>query len=273
MNIDDIEMCKELRRKIFLAAQKGGASHLASSYSCLEILYTLYVKKVMKIDLMDVRDRNRDRFILSKGHAALALYAVMNALGVMENKTLENYLQPGSCMGGEPCMRDFPWIETSTGSLGHGFSVAVGMAIAQKLDGSDSRTFVLIGDGECEEGTIWEAAMSARAFQLNNLVAILDCNGLQQMKSVGGTIGLANWREKWEAFGWLVKETAGHDIEALERVLCEKNETNKPLLIIAHTVKGKGVSIIENNPVWHYRAPKKSEKQVFESELGISEIT
>lgn len=272
MNIDDIEMCKELRRKIYLIAQKGGASHLASSYSCLEILYTLYVKKVMKIDITNLQDRNRDRFVLSKGHAVLALYVVMNALGMLENEKLENYLQAHSSMGGEPCVRDFSWIETSTGSLGHGFSVAVGMAIAQKLDAINARTYVLVGDGECEEGTIWEAAMSARAFQLNNLVAILDCNGLQQMKPVDGTIGMTNWREKWEAFGWLVKEVEGHDIEALEQVLSEKNETNSPLLIIAHTIKGKGVSIIENNPVWHYRAPKKSEKRIFERELGISEM-
>lgn len=272
MKIDDIEMCQKLRREIFLTAQRGGASHLASSYSCLEILYTLYVKKVMNIDINNIPDRDRDRFVLSKGHAALALYVVMNALGMLDREDLENYLQPHSSMGGEPCIRDYSWIETSTGSLGHGFSVAVGMAMAQKLDAIDARTFVVIGDGECEEGTIWEAAMSARAFQLNNLVAVLDCNGLQQMNSVSETIGVMNWKEKWEAFGWLVKEVDGHDIDALELALSEKNETNKPLIIIAHTIKGKGVSIIENNPVWHYRAPKKSEKAIFEKELGISEM-
>lgn len=270
MTSDDIERCRELRKEIFLTAQRGGASHLASSYSCLEIIYTLYAKKIMKADINNVGDKNRDRFVLSKGHAVLALYAVMNSLGVLRHEELENYLQIHSYMGGEPCARDFPWIEASTGSLGHGLSVAVGMAIAQKLDVINARTFVIIGDGECEEGTIWEAALSARAFHLNNLVVILDCNGLQQMKHVSETIGVANWKEKWESFGWLVRETDGHDIDALEFVLSEKNETDRPLLIIAYTIKGKGVSVIENNPVWHYRAPKKSEKRVFERELGIS---
>ena len=243
----DKNACKRLRRKIYLTVVKGGMGHLASCYSCLEILYTLYVKKVMKYDIHDVSAKDRDRLVLSKGHAGVALYWVMCEAGMMKAEG----------------------IEASTGSLGHGLSMAVGMAMAQKLDQSNTRTFAIIGDGECEEGTIWEAAMSAPAFQLNNLVVILDCNEIQKMTTIEGTIGLVNWKEKWEAFGWLVKEGVGHEIEALEAVFTEKNDTDKPLFVIAHTIKGKGVSIMENNPLWHFKLPNRKEKKVFQEELEM----
>ena len=145
------------------------------------------------------------------------------------------------------------------------------MAMAQKMDGLNARTFVIIGDGECEEGTIWEAAMSAAAFHLSNLVVILDCNQIQKMKTITETIGMNNWTEKWRSFGWNVKEVDGHDIDALERVLKEKNDTDMPLFIIAHTVKGKGISIMENNPLWHFKMPNRKEKKVFQKELAISD--
>ena len=265
----DKNACKRLRRQIYLTVAKGGMGHLASCYSCLEILYTLYVKKVLKYDIHDVNAKDRDRLVLSKGHAGVALYWVMCEAGMMKAEELDTFLQPGSRVGGEPCMRDLPGIEASTGSLGHGLSMAVGMAMAQKLDQSDARTFVVIGDGECEEGTVWEAAMSAPAFHLNNLVVILDCNEIQKMTTIEGTIGLVNWKEKWESFGWLVKEVDGHDIGALETVFTEKNDTDKPLFVIAHTIKGKGVSIMENNPLWHFKLPNRKEKKVFQEELEI----
>lgn len=265
----DKNACKRLRRQIYLTVAKGGMGHLASCYSCLEILYTLYVKKVLKYDIHDVNAKDRDRLVLSKGHAGVALYWVMCEAGMMKAEELDTFLQPGSRVGGEPCMRDLPGIEASTGSLGHGLSMAVGMAMAQKLDQSDARTFAVIGDGECEEGTVWEAAMSAPAFHLNNLVVILDCNEIQKMTTIEGTIGLVNWKEKWESFGWLVKEVDGHDIGALETVFTEKNDTDKPLFVIAHTIKGKGVSIMENNPLWHFKLPNRKEKKVFQEELEI----
>lgn len=265
----DKNACKRLRRQIYLTVAKGGMGHLASCYSCLEILYTLYVKKVLKYDIHDVNAKDRDRLVLSKGHAGVALYWVMCEAGMMKAEELDTFLQPGSRVGGEPCMRDLPGIEASTGSLGHGLSMAVGMAMAQKLDQSNARTFAVIGDGECEEGTVWEAAMSAPAFHLNNLVVILDCNEIQKMTTIEGTIGLVNWKEKWESFGWLVKEVDGHDIEALEAVFTEKNDTDRPLFVIAHTIKGKGVSIMENNPLWHFKLPNRKEKKVFQEELEI----
>lgn len=265
----DESVCKRLRKQIYLTAEKGGMGHLASCYSCLEILYVLYLKGIMKYNVDDPYDQSRDRLILSKGHAGLALYWVMCEAGIMKASELDTFLQPGSHIGGEPCMRDSQRVEATTGSLGHGLSMAAGMAMAQKMDGLNARTFVIIGDGECEEGTVWEAAMSAPVFHLNNLVVILDCNHIQKMTTITGTIGLDNWAEKWESFGWLVKKVDGHDVDALERVLKEENNTDKPLFIIADTVKGKGISIMENNPLWHFKLPNRKEKKIFQKELDI----
>lgn len=267
----DENVCKELRKKIYLTAERGGLGHLASCYSCLEILYVLYMKGILNCTRENMYDRNRNRLILSKGHAGLALYWVMNRAGLLSGEEISTFLQPGSHVGGEPCMRDLPGIEATTGSLGHGLSMGVGMAMAQRMDGLGAKTYVILGDGECEEGSVWEAAMSAPAFALDNLTAILDCNEIQKMTTVEGTIGLTNWKEKWSSFGWMVKEVDGHDIAALEEILRTKNDSGKPLMLIAHTVKGKGVSIMENNPLWHFKLPSRKEKSFFIAELDIGE--
>ena len=267
----DLEECKSLRKQIFLTAYAGGITHIASSYSCLEILYTLYLKKVMNYDVDNPLWEQRDRFVLSKGHAGLALYTVMCKAGFLTEEELKTFLKPGSHVGGEPCMRDLKGIEASTGSLGHGLSMAVGMAMAQKMDNLKARTFVILGDGECEEGTIWEAVMSAAAYKLDNLVVILDNNKIQKMGTIEETLGYTNWKEKWETFGWYVEEVDGHDIEALYSCLDAMNATGKPKVIIADTVKGKGVSIMENNPIWHFKLPNKKELKYFMKELDISE--
>lgn len=263
--------CRELRKRIFLTAYKGGMAHLASSYSCLEILYTLYLKGVMKYDSGNPGLQGRDRLVLSKGHAGLALYSVMCEAGFLEEKELDTFLKPGTHIGGEPCMRDLKGVEASTGSLGHGLSIAAGMAMAQKMDGLTAKTYVVLGDGECEEGTVWEGAMSTAAFGLDNLVAVLDCNRIQKMCTVEETIRLANWKEKWESFGWAVRETDGHDTDKLQKCFLQEKEVGKPLLVIAHTVKGKGVSIMEDNPIWHFKLPNRKEMRYFMQELGISE--
>lgn len=267
----ELEVCRRLRKQIYLTVVKGGQGHLASCYSCLEILYTLYVRNVLDCNKENMNSLERNRLVLSKGHAGMALYWCMCEAGLLEAEVIETFLQPGSSVGGEPCVRDLPGIESSTGSLGHGISMAVGMAIAQKLDHLDAKTYVVIGDGECEEGVVWEAAMSATAFRLDNLVVILDCNNMQKMTTIRETVGLDNWGEKWKTFGWVVREVDGHDVDALETVLLEKNTTGSPLLLIAHTVKGKGVSIMENNPLWHFKLPNRKEKKIFQSELGISD--
>ena len=261
----------ELRKKIFLTGYRGGMAHLASCFSCLEILYALYCGGVLRLREDDAKWKDRDRFVLSKGHAGLALYAVLNKRGLLSDEEFSSYLMPGTHIGGEPCMRDCEWVEATTGSLGHGLSLAVGMAVALKAEQSPARVYVLLGDGESEEGTVWEAAMSAAAFRLDNLTVILDCNEIQKMDRVDRIIGPAKWREKWEAFGWSVSETDGHDVEALRSALSEPGAAGEPRLLIVHTVKGKGVSIMEHNPNWHFKLPGRKERKVFMEELQITE--
>lgn len=265
----DEKKLKELRKHIFLTGYKGGMAHIASCFSCLEILYVLFLKGILRYDVSNPEWEDRDRFILSKGHAGLALYRVMAEAGFLSTEEYETYLQPGTHIGGEPCMRDLKGVEATTGSLGHGLSMAVGMAMAQKMDGRDAKTYVVLGDGECEEGTVWEAAMSAPAFKLDNLTVILDCNSIQKMASVKQTIGLDNWIDKWKIFGWDVEEVDGHDVEALMKVLKKSGTQDKPRFILARTVKGKGVSIMENNPNWHFKLPGKRELKYFMQELEI----
>ncbi|SFW61250.1 transketolase [Selenomonas ruminantium] len=269
---DSKAILKELRKQIFLTGYRGGMAHLASCFSCLEILYALYAGGVLKIDPANPTWEDRDRFILSKGHAGLALYAMLVHKGLMTEVEFTSYLQEGGIIGGEPCLRDSKWIEATTGSLGHGLSFAVGIAMALKLKGSSAKVYVLLGDGEIQEGTVWEAAISATALKLDNLVAILDCNEIQKMDFVDKTIGVPYWQGKWESFGWQVDDVDGHNVEALQDCLSEVNEKDKPRFVIAHTIKGKGVSVMEQNPNWHFKLPKsKKEKAAFTQDLGITE--
>jgi transketolase len=269
---DSKTILKDLRKQIFLIGYRGGMAHLASCFSCLEILYALYAGGVLKIDTTNPAWEERDRFILSKGHAGLALYAMLVHKDLMTEVEFASYLQEGGIIGGEPCLRDSKWIEATTGSLGHGLSFAVGIAMALKLKGSSAKVYVLLGDGEIQEGTVWEAAMSAAALKLDNLVAILDCNEIQKMDFVDKTIGVPRWQEKWDAFGWQVDAVDGHNVEALQVCLSEVNEKDKPRFVIAHTIKGKGVSVMEQNPNWHFKLPKsKKEKAAFTQDLGITE--
>lgn len=261
----------ELRKKIFITGYKGGMAHLASCYSSLEMIYALYMKGILHVDSKNPRWNDRDRFILSKGHAGLALYGVMLKAGLIDEETYSSYLKEGSLIGGEPCMRDCEWVEATTGSLGHGLSMGLGIAMALKSNQSPGKVYVMLGDGECEEGTVWEAAMTAPAFGVDNLIAILDCNQIQKMDFVEKTIGETRWADKWESFGWDVKEVNGHDMEAFKNVLLEPTLSGKPRFVIAHTIKGKGVSIMENNPNWHFKLPGRKELKVFKEELGISD--
>lgn len=261
----------ELRKKIFLTGYKGGMAHLASCFSSLEMIYALYLKGILRYDPNDPNWKDRDRFILSKGHAGMALYGVMVKAGLLEEKVYDSYLQENSMIGGEPCMRDCAWIEATTGSLGHGLSMGMGIAMALKMDKSPAKVYVMLGDGECEEGTVWEAAMTAPVFGLDNLIVILDHNRIQKMDFVEKMIGPENWRARWEAFGWQVEETDGHDTEAFKKALLKAGEERKPRFIIAHTVKGKGVTIMENNPAWHFKLPGRKELKIFKEELGIKD--
>ena len=168
-------------------------------------------------------------------------------------------------------MRDSQWVEATTGSLGHGLSMGLGIAMALKMNNSPAKVYVMLGDGELEEGTVWEAIMTAPTFGVNNLIAILDCNNIQKMDFVEKTIGVPNWSAKWKSFGWDVLETDGHDMEDFKSTILSENNSGMPRLIIANTIKGKGVSIMENNPNWHFRLPGRKELKIFKEELGISD--
>ena len=261
----------ELRKRIFITGYKGGMAHLASCYSCLEMLYAFYIKGILKFDAANPKWQERDRFILSKGHAGLALYAVLEKAGLISSEQYESYLTDSSRIGGEPCMRDSDWVEATTGSLGHGLSVGLGMAMALKQNNSRAKVYVMLGDGELQEGVVWEAVMTASAFGTDNLIAVLDYNKIQKMDFVENIIGNPKWKEKFESFGWDVTETDGHDIEAFTEAVLWANSSGKPRLIIADTVKGKGISVMENNPNWHFKLPGRKDLKVFKEELGITD--
>lgn len=262
---------KEMRKDIYLAARAGGMAHLASAYSCVEIMYALYCGGVMQHDPQNPEWKMRDRFVMSKGHGSLAQYVALHKAGYITKEQLMNFTRPDSKLGGEPSMYLPMGIEASTGSLGHGLSLGVGMALAQKADGSDTKTFVLLGDGECEEGSVWEAIMAAAKYKLGNLVAILDYNQIQKMDAVETVMGIKDWQKRFSIFDWNCAEADGHDVDDLCRVFASLKNQGQPHVVIAHTVKGKGVSLMENNPSWHWRMPNRKETKVFISELGISE--
>lgn len=270
----DLRNVQKLRKDIFLTAYSypQGASHLASSFSIVEILYTLYMKGIMRYRPQEPWWPLRDRLILSKGHAGLALYSALCMAGFFDETVLMQYCKPGSKLGSEPKMHDLPGVEATTGSLGHGLSFGCGVALAAKMDGLDAKTFVIIGDGESEEGTIWEAALSAVRHGLDNLTAILDQNRLQKMGTVKDIIGVDDWQDRWRSFGWHVMVANGHDVDALRRAFIAPSPPGMPKMVVANTVKGKGVSIMENNPDWHYKMPLKREMQRVLQDLEIDEM-
>ncbi len=262
---------KQLRKVIFGTICKGGGGHIPGSLSIVEILAVLY-EKVLNINPKNLYDPERDRFILSKGHSGVALYAVLADKGFFPKDELKRFGRRGSILGGHPDMHKVPGVEASTGSLGHGFPFALGMALAGKLDYKQYRVFVILGDGECQEGSIWEAAMFAPQHKLDNLIAIIDYNKIQAMDRLDMIVGLEPLAGKWKAFGWEVREVDGHDIAKLEKIFSEVPfSVGKPSLIIAHTIKGKGVSFMEDVPIWHYRLPDQEEMKIACKDLNIEE--
>jgi len=228
----------------------AGCGHPGGAFSSIDIMTALYFD-VMKIDPQNPRWDGRDRFILSKGHSSLGLYAILHLRGFMDKETLLTFRQDNSLLCGHPDMHKVAGVEMSTGSLGHGLSVGVGLAVAAKLDRKVHRVFVLMGDGETQEGSIWEAAMFASHHKLDNLVGIVDRNMIQIDGFTEDILALEPYRAKWEAFGWHVIEIDGHDFEQIRSALKKMPVSNKPTLVLANTVKGKGISFMENNPAWH----------------------
>lgn len=253
------ELARRVRIHALRMTNRGGSSHIGAALSIADILAVLY-DKILRHRPQEPRWPERDRFILSKGHAGAAVYAILAESGYFPVEELQKHYRDGSVFSGHVSHKGIAGVELSTGSLGHGLGVGVGMAKALKLRGSPARVFVLLSDGECDEGTIWEAALFAQHHQLDNLIAVIDYNKVQSLAPVAEILQLEPLRAKWEAFNWGVCEVDGHDVEALTREFALAPAIHgRPTVVIAHTVKGKGVSFMENTVLWHYRTARGEE--------------
>jgi len=261
------DLAKRIRREIVVMIGAAKSGHPGGSLSAVEMVVDLYFNH-MRIDPHNPKWPDRDRFILSKGHACPVLYCAMAEAGYTPIDQLNTLRKLGSIYQGHPDMRFIPSLEASTGSLGEGLSLAIGMGIAARLDGRAYRTYVMFGDGEIQEGQIWEAAMSAAFHKIDNVVAMVDYNGIQLDGFVKDIMEVAPLADKWRAFGWHTLEIDGHSFPAIQQALQEAEATKgKPTCIVAHTVKGKGVSFMENNPKFHGTAPTPDEVKLALQEL------
>jgi len=261
------EKAKTLRIEILKMLTEAGSGHTGGSLSAADIVTALYFYK-MRHDPADPKWRERDRFVLSKGHAAPVLYGALALSGYFDKQLLKTLRKIGSPLQGHPCSRKLPGIEISTGSLGQGLSIADGMALGLKLDGLSSRVYCMLGDGEIQEGQVWEAAMTAAHYKLDNLCAIIDNNGLQIDGHCHEVMYIEPIVAKWEAFGWHVIDINGHDMEAVVRALDEAETIKyKPTMIVARTIKGKGVSFFEGKVEYHGMAPTPEELEKALKEL------
>ena len=248
------ELAWLIRRHGIEMTHLSGGSHIGAVLSAADILAVLYAD-ILRYDPEDPEWDGRDRFIMSKGHAGAAVYAALAESGFFAPAELKTHYQNGSRLSGH-VSHHLPGVDLSTGSLGHGLCAAAGMALAAKQDGKHHRVFAVLGDGECDEGSVWEAALFANQYRLENLVAIIDHNHMQSLDTCEKTLELEDFGAKWRAFGWNVIELNGHDHNALRSTLTDtRNAGHKPTVVIANTVKGKGVSFMENDILWHYRFP------------------
>lgn len=244
----------EFRRKILGMVDHARRGHIGSALSIVEIVRVLY-EEVLRIDPKRPLWEDRDRFILSKGHGCLALYVALAEKGFIPEAELSTFCEFSSILGGHPQYGKVPGVEASTGSLGHGLSVGVGIALSGKMDGKDYRTFVLLGDGECDEGSVWEGAMCSAKHGLNRLIVIVDYNRMQCYGPVCQVQDLEPFADKWRSFGFNVKEVDGHDIPALSSILTDTPFDNKrPQAVICHTVKGRGIRSLENHAPSHHKS-------------------
>ena len=263
------DMAKRMRKKVLDMALTAGASssHFGGGLSIVDITATLY-GAIMKLDPKNPKWENRDRFILSKGHGVLGYYTALSEIGYISEKDLKTFEKDGTYLFGHPVMNRSKGIEFSNGSLGMGLSLGIGVALAGKRKNIDYKVYVLMGDGECNEGSVWEAAMAGPHYKLDNLVAILDKNNLQQTGTNSEIMSVGDLVSKWKSFGWQVFEIDGHNVpEIYETFLSVKNQ-NGPVAIVANTVKGKGFSFAENNNAWHHAPLSSSQYEAALEELN-----
>ena len=266
-------LAKELRKDILAMIYRTKSPHIGSSFSMVELLIILYYE-VLRINSKDPLNKNRDRFLLSKGHGCATLFAILAKKGFLKKEELINFAQNGGCLGQHPNMDVGKGIEITSGSLGHGLSIGAGMALAGKYDKSDYKTFVFLGDGELNEGSIWESALFASQHKLDNLIIIIDRNKLQALGSGPDILNMEPLLDKWISFGWQTKEVQGHDLkdifETFEKIPFQKD---KPSCVIAKKIKGKGVSFMENDFKWHDKYPDEEEynKALKEIDLAVEE--
>ena len=266
-----VQTLATLARKVRLSdldmVGRAGLGHIGADFSVIDILATLF-GAILNVDPSEPAHPDRDRFILSKGHSAGALYATLAHCGFFEMSELESFAQPLSALNGHPNRTKVPGVETNTGPLGHGFPVAVGCALGARLQGSDRRTFVVLGDGELQEGSNWEAAMTASHYDLTSLTAVVDRNRLQQGARTEETKQLEPLADKWTSFGWEVRTVDGHDYGQLLTAF-GPSATGRPVCVIANTVKGRGVSFMEDRVEWHHKVPTPDQIVSAREELSV----
>ena len=262
-----VAFANRIRRRVLEMICRAKSSHIGSVFSVVDVLAVLY-GEILRVDPVRPDWPERDRFILSKGHACAGLYAALAERGFFPASWLEEFFADGGRLAGHATHWGVPGVEVSSGSLGHGLSLGCGMALAGKHDGLDYRVFVLLSDGECDEGSTWEAALFAPHHGLDNLVAIVDYNKIQSFGRVRDVLNLDPFAAKWESFGWRVCEIDGHDHAQIAQTLATiPRPSAKPTCIVAHTVKGKGVSFMEDRGLWHYRCPDAEERRLAFAEL------
>lgn len=261
------ELALHVRRHVVRMTHLGNSSHVGSALSIADLMAVLY-GKILRVDPANPKWSDRDRFILSKGHAGAAVYATLAECGFFPVEDLAGHYQDGSKLSGHISHKGVPGVEFSTGSLGHGLGVCAGLALAAKRRGKNHRVFCLLSDGEFDEGSNWEAILFSAHHKLDNLVAVIDFNKIQSLGTVSETLELEPFADKWRAFGWAVREIDGHDHAMIQNALGDSLDApSSPTCVLAHTTKGKGVSFMENSVLWHYRSPQGDEYERAMKEL------
>lgn len=270
MSMNTKQLAWRIRRNAIDMVHHAHASHIGGVLSVADIVAVLY-GKIAKVDPQNPHWSDRDRIVMSKGHNGVAIYAILAEIGFFPVEQLGTYGEDGGIFSCHVSHKNVPGVELSTGSLGHGVCVACGMALNAKLRKKDYRTFAIVGDGECNEGSVWEAAMLASQQKLSNFTVIVDCNGMQAMGECADVINMEPMSDKWKSFGWHVAEVNGHDHDALLHAF-EEDSSGKPKVILARTIKGKGVSFMENQNLWHYRDPQGDAYEQAVAELEANKV-